>query len=188
MPKSPPLFRKLDASFNKVGKSYQGVYETFLECKMDPALIAYVEAALAADAKLPLATAILCGTAIESEIYMAVQDYRGSVGLISVNLISNEYYSWTNLRKDAKTIGILQRKDIKNTDDIMAFRNFVHLGEKYFKDKLKILTFMKDRKAQEMLDTTEDLIVEIALNYIRCCIKYPGYLYLKNNLYHGRKK
>ena len=180
-----PLLRKLDMSISKVGRSYRGVYETFLECKLDPAYLAYIEAVSNARARLPLATAILCGAALESAVYMAVQDYRGDVGMLSIKLLGKDYYNWKNLKQDAKTIDILQNKDIRNADYIMKFRDFVHLGEKYSKNRLKTLVFMRDRKTQRILTTTEDLIVRVALNYIRAWTKYPGYS-LKGKLYHVR--
>lgn len=181
-----PLLSKLDMSISKVGRSYRGVYETFLECKLDPAYLAYIEAVSNARARLPLATAILCGAALESTIYMAIQEYRRDVSMLSIKLFGKDYYNWKNLKQDAETIGILQSEDIGNADYIMDLRDFVHFGEKYSKNRLKTLVFMQDKETQKILTITEDLIVNVAMNYINAQAEYPGY-HLNGKLYHGRR-
>ena len=183
---SLPLLSKLDMSFSKVGGSYRCVYKEFLERKLDSTYLAYIEAVSSAKARLPLATAILCGAALESAIYMAIQEYRRGVSMLSIKLLGKDYYNWKNLEQDAETIGILQSGDIGNADYIMDFRDFVHLGEKYSKNRLKTLVFMQDKETQKILTITEDLIVNVALNYINAQAEYPGY-HLNGKLYHGRK-
>ena len=153
--------------------------------------------------KLYLAAVILCGVTLESEVYVTVQNFRATHGLINPNLLNDGiYYNWSKLEEDAKTIEIIKDNMINNdVKKIMNYRNLVHFGEKHFKGIINATSLTHETLAQYgfnmlknnketkvLVEKTEDLLVQVMINYVNA-INSPSlsYAYLKNKLYQGKK-
>ena len=196
------LMEKFTNGLMNINPKNHDLYISFINSgKMTGVFIAHQEMFGAFKYGLDLAMTVLCGATLEAEVYATVQDFRGSRGLISPELLDdNVYYNWKTLRNDAKTIGIIKDSMINDVDEIMKYRNLVHFGEKHFKDIINATSLthktlaksgfniLKNREeAKALLEKTQDILVRILINYINAMSSsYLSYSDLRSKLWSER--
>ena len=128
--------------------------------------------------------ASLCGATLEAETYVTIQDLRSSKGVMSERLMQNDiFYIWKYLKKDAITLKIFDEKMLKDVDEIIKYRSLIHFGERHFKyivnahslthteiTKSGFDILMSKKQAQNLLNKTENILVEIMMNYAKSMI------------------